>query len=90
MGGLPKTNNENEYIIVAGDYFSKWKEAYAISDHTALAVADKLATEFMVFQIRYIQIKGDNLRVNYFLNFVDSWVLRKQEPLLIDLSLMDL
>jgi hypothetical protein len=46
IGGLPKTNNGNEYIIVVGDYFSKWKEAYAVSDHTAYTVADKLATEF--------------------------------------------
>ena len=30
-----------------GDYFSKWKEAYAVSDHTAYTVADKLATEFI-------------------------------------------
>ena len=30
-----------------GDYFSKWKEAYADSDHTAYTVADKLATEFI-------------------------------------------
>jgi hypothetical protein len=46
LGGLPKTNNGNEYIIVVGDYFSKWKEPYAVSDHTAYTVADKLATEF--------------------------------------------
>lgn len=90
LGGLPKTNtcNGNKYIINVGD-FSKWKEAYAVSDHTALTVDNK-SLRTMVFQIRYIQIKGENLRVNYFLNFIDSWVLRKQEPLLIDLSLMDL
>ena len=30
-----------------GDYFSKWKEAYPVPDHTALTVADKLLTEFI-------------------------------------------
>ncbi|VDI38300.1 Hypothetical predicted protein [Mytilus galloprovincialis] len=47
MGPLPQTDNDNEYIMVIGDYFSKWKEAYALKNHTAQAVADKLVTEFI-------------------------------------------
>ena len=46
-GGLPKSRNRNEYIIIVGDYFSKWKEAYAVLDHTTYTVANKLATEFI-------------------------------------------
>ncbi|XP_033758002.1 uncharacterized protein LOC117340349 [Pecten maximus] len=47
MGGLPTTANGNNYIIVVSDYFSKWTEAYAVPNHTALTVADKLVTEFI-------------------------------------------
>lgn len=47
LGPLPITRNGNEYIMVVCDYFSKWTEAYAIPDHTALTVADKLLTEFI-------------------------------------------
>jgi len=47
VGPCPMTSQGNEYIMVVGDYFSKWKEAYPISDHTALTVADKLVTEFI-------------------------------------------
>ncbi len=41
------TDNGNTYIMVVGDYFSKWTEAYAIPDHTAQTVADKLITELI-------------------------------------------
>lgn len=37
---------DNEYIIVLSDYFSKWVEAYAVPNHMALTVADKIVTEF--------------------------------------------
>lgn len=47
VGGLATTRNGNRYIMVVADYFSKWTEAYAIHDHTASTVADKLLTEFI-------------------------------------------
>lgn len=47
LGPLPVTSNNNEYIMVVGDYFSKYTEAYALQNHTALTVADKLVTEFI-------------------------------------------
>ena len=46
FGPQPRTENGNEYIIVLGEYFSKWFEAWAVPDHTALTVADKIVTEF--------------------------------------------
>lgn len=45
LGPLPVTEKNNEYIIVIGDYFTKWKEAYAVPNHTAQTVADKLVIE---------------------------------------------
>ena len=47
LGPLPRTSNGNEYIIVLCDYFSKWAEAYAVPNHTALTVADKIVNEFI-------------------------------------------
>ena len=35
MGPLPKTNDGNLYIMVVGDYFSKWTESYPLKNHTA-------------------------------------------------------
>ena len=46
FGPLPISENGNEYIIVLGDYFSKWVEAWAVPNHTAQTVADKLVVEF--------------------------------------------
>lgn len=40
LGPLTITRNGNEFIMVICDYFSKWTEAYAIPDHTAITVAD--------------------------------------------------
>lgn len=47
FGPLPVTNNGNQYIMVIGDYFTKWKEAFAIENHTALTIADRLFHEFI-------------------------------------------
>jgi transposase InsO family protein len=47
MGPLPCTDNQNEYIIVVCDYFSKYAEVYATSDHKAQTVADVIVTQFI-------------------------------------------
>ena len=39
--------NLNLNLIVFGDYYTKWKEAFAVPNHTALTVADKLVTEII-------------------------------------------
>ena len=46
FGPLPISENGNQYIIVLGEYFSKWVEAWAVPNHTAQTVADKLVVEF--------------------------------------------
>ncbi|CAC5381214.1 unnamed protein product [Mytilus coruscus] len=47
IGPLSETVSGNNYIMVIGDYFSRWKEAFALPNHTALTVADNLTTEFI-------------------------------------------
>lgn len=45
FGPLPLTDNSMEYIVVVSDYFTKFTEAFALPNHTAQTVADKLVTE---------------------------------------------
>ena len=47
MGPLPKTDNEDEYLLVVGDYFTKWAEAFPLKNHTAQTVADVMVEEFV-------------------------------------------
>ena len=46
LGPLPKSSKCNQYILVAGDYFTKWMEAYAIPNQEAETVA-RVVTEEM-------------------------------------------
>ena len=46
MGPLPRTNAGNQYILVAGDYFTRWMEAYPIPNQEAVTVAEKLVNNF--------------------------------------------
>ena len=47
LGPLPLTENGNEYILVIGDYWTKWMETYAVPDQQAETVAAKLVEEFV-------------------------------------------
>ena len=47
MRPLPQTDNGHEYLLVVGDYFTKWAEAYPLQDHTAQTVADVLVEQFV-------------------------------------------
>ncbi len=44
-GLLPKTNDGNQYIVIAQDYFTKWPEAFPIPDQKATTVADVLVNQ---------------------------------------------
>ena len=48
FGPLPISDNSMEYIVVIADYFTKFTEAFALPNHTALTVADKLVTEVVL------------------------------------------
>ena len=45
LGPLPESTTDNSYILVAGDYFTKWIEAYAIPNPEAVTVAQKLVDQ---------------------------------------------
>ena len=47
MGPLPETEKGYQYIMVIGDYFTKWVEAYPLRDHKAQTVAEVLLHEFI-------------------------------------------
>lgn len=62
MGPLPMTKQGNRYILVIGDYFTKWTEAFAIPDQEAETVAKKLVHEFICRLGVLIQLHSDQGR----------------------------
>ena len=47
LGPLPKSDSGNLWVLVVGDYCTKWIEAYPLPDATATTVALKLVNEFV-------------------------------------------
>ena len=47
VGPLPKSRRGNRFILVVSDYFTRWPEAYAIVNHEATTVAQKLIEEWV-------------------------------------------
>ena len=47
LGPLPLTARWNRCILVIGDYFTRWMEAYSIPDQTAETVANALVHRFI-------------------------------------------
>ena len=45
MGPLPKTKNDNLYVMVVTDYLTRWVEAFPLKDKTAIAIAKTLYRE---------------------------------------------
>ena len=48
IGPLPASKNGNRYILVASDYFTRWVEAYAISNQGAITVARKFGRQYVL------------------------------------------
>ena len=52
VGPLPESDRGNSYIMVVGDYFTRWMEAFPIPNQEAATVAEKLIDEvFLRFSI---------------------------------------
>lgn len=47
LGPLPKTRQGNRDILVIGDHFTRWMEAYPIGDQTSNTIAEKLVRDFI-------------------------------------------
>lgn len=45
---LPKTRQGNRYILVIGEHFTRWVEAYPIGDRTSNTIAEKLVRGFFL------------------------------------------
>jgi hypothetical protein len=45
IGPLPESTQGNKHILVIGDYFTKWVEAFALPNQEAVTVATKLVEE---------------------------------------------
>ena len=46
LGHFPESDAGNRYILVAGDYFTRWMEVCPIPNQEAVTVAKKLTNEF--------------------------------------------
>ena len=46
LGPLPESTAGNSYILVVGDYFTKWMEVYPIPNQETITVSKKLVDEF--------------------------------------------
>ena len=46
LGPLPVSDKGNRYVLVVGDSFTRWIEAYALPDQTAQSIAHVLVYEF--------------------------------------------
>ena len=67
IGSLPTTNDENKYIVVAIDAFTKWVEAKAIKKNDAETTAKFLLEEVIGrhgASKRIITVKENNLQTN--------------------------
>ena len=62
MGPLPKTTRGNKYVLVIGDYFTKWIEAYFMPNQEAQTVADILTREFIARYGAPMEIHSDQGR----------------------------
>ena len=47
LGPLPVTERGNKYILLVGDHFTRWMEAYPIPDQTAETVAHRVVYDFI-------------------------------------------
>ena len=62
VGPFPESESGNSYIMVVGDYFSRWMEAFPIPNQEATTVADKLVDEVFLRYSAPEQLHSDQGR----------------------------
>lgn len=62
MGPMPLTKDKNKYILVIGDYFTRWMEAYSLPSQHAEVIAEKLVHEFIARFGTPLEIHSDQGR----------------------------
>ena len=62
MGPFPTSSKGNRYVLVIGDTFTKWIEAYAIPDQTTNTVAEVVVKEFIARFGTQLEIHTDQGR----------------------------
>ena len=80
MGPFKETIRGNRFVIVIGDYFTKWMEAYPVPNHKAETVATTLVDNFfssLAFLKRYIVTKDEILNLNCSKPYAVYWILIK-------------
>lgn len=69
MGPLPLTKRKNKYLLVIGNYFTRWMGVYPIPHQNADIIADKLVNEFIFRFGIPILTKGETLKVSFLKKF---------------------
>ena len=62
LGPFHRSTRGNTYVLIVGDYFTKWIEAYPIPNQDAKTVADKLTLEFIARYGAPLEIHTDQGR----------------------------
>ena len=62
MGPLPLTKRNNKYILVIGDYFTRWMEVYPIPHQNAEVIAEKFVKEFIARYGAPLEVHSDQGR----------------------------
>ena len=77
LGPLPESESGNSYILVVGDYFTRWMEAYPIPNQEAATVARVLVEDFFFRFSVPEQLHTDQGRQFESAKF---WIFRRPTP----------
>ena len=84
LGPLPDDPDcGNKYVLIIGDYFSRWTEAYAIPNQEATTVVRVLVEEFVACFGILRQIHSDqerNFDLKVFKECASHWEWTRPEP----------
>lgn len=75
MGPLPQSHAGHRFLLVVGDYFTKWVEAYPMENQEVRTVAQILVNEFIARFGAPYQIHSDQGRNFESKLFTELWRL---------------